>query len=277
MDESNEAYWFQAVFLIVPAVLSAASGYIVNDIFDIETDKINKPEGRIVEVSMSKSRAWLWYFVVNVVSLFFAVTFDVFKLLDRGYEMGEIFDWSNWAYFRYTYVTVVIKLLLFIYSFRLKGTPLFGNILVAMCSSAVIGCCSFLIKFETSAGIFVYFGYIIFSFIITMIRELTKDIQDMHGDAAAGMKTYPVVAGIKGAKVIIYAFCFIEILTCGLYSFIVWGFDLYASSVIMGLITLSLFYLINMVSRAKEAQDFAKASKFLKYVMFVGVLNIPFS
>ncbi len=277
LDELNESYWYHAVLLIIPAILTAAAGYVVNDIFDIETDKINKPEGRLVGIKISISKAWLLYALINLVSILLAFMFDISKLMSKGYMFGEAIGAEHiWAY-RYTWISLLIKILLFVYSWKLKGTPLFGNILVASCSSAVIACCSFLIKFETQAGIFVYFGYIIFSFIITMMRELVKDVQDVPGDESAGYKTYPVIAGIKGTKVLVYAFSFIEILMCGLYSFLAWGLDLYVSSIVMGLITLSLFYFINTISRAKEPADFGRASKFLKYVMFVGVLNIPFS
>lgn len=277
MDEGNESYWYHSVLLLLPAILTAAAGYVVNDIFDIETDKINKPEGRLVGVKIRLSTAWLLYALINLVSIVLAFMFDISKLMSKGYSFAEAIGLEHiWTY-RHTWISLAIKLLLFVYSWKLKGTPLFGNILVSCCSAAVIACCGLLIKFETKAGIFVYFGYIIFSFIITMMRELVKDAQDMTGDEQAGYKTYPVVAGIKGTKALVYAFCFIEILMCGLYSFLAWGLDLHISSIVMGAITLSLFYFINTISRAKEPTDFGTASKFLKYVMLVGVLNIPFS
>lgn len=265
-------YWLLGIFLILPALFTAAAGYVVNDIYDVETDAVNKPSKMIVGVSISKKSAWMLYAILCMISIGLSALFDLLRApVDNSIFFGE----SEFG-FIYLAINVCLNLLLFIYAVKLKGTPLIGNLLIAICSASVIGICSLLIAIETQAGLLVFFGYLIFSFFISIIRELVKDIQDLPGDKAAGMKTYPIVLGVNGAKILIYVFCFIEILSCGLYSFLTWGL-LNVSSIIMGIITLSLFYFINMISRAKQPEEFGNASKFLKFVMFAGVLNLPFS
>jgi 4-hydroxybenzoate polyprenyltransferase len=120
-------------------------------------------------------------------------------------------------------------------------------------------------------------GYIFFAFFISLIRELVKDMQDLEGDKAVGLKTWPIVFGLKGSKILIYMFTGIEILLCGIYSYLAWDVQFYISSIIMGLITIALFYFINKVSFSKQKEDFAFASTLLKVLMFVGVFNILFS
>jgi 4-hydroxybenzoate polyprenyltransferase len=167
--------------------------------------------------------------------------------------------------------------LLFLYAAQLKGMPLIGNVIVALCSAAVVAICILLIAFDTRPAIMNFTGYIVFSFFISLIRELVKDMQDVDGDLAAGLRTYPIVAGIKGTKIMIYMITGIEIMLCGLYSFLSWGLDLYAGSVLMGIITIGLLYFINHISKTKSKEEYGASSKLLKYIMFAGVINLIFA
>lgn len=254
-NEQMEDYWLQALLLILPALLTAAAGYVVNDIFDVVTDKINKPDACIVGVSVKPATAWWIYAGLNVASLACSYAFSQ----------------------QYAIVNISIIAMLYLYAVQLKSMPLIGNIFVALCSAAVIACCILLVAFETKAAMMNFTGYIVFAFFISLIRELVKDMQDMEGDQAAGFKTYPIVAGVKGAKIMIYVFTGIEIMLCGLYSFLSWGLDLYASSVLMGLITLMLLYFINHIARTRSKEEYGASSKLLKYIMFAGVINLIFA
>lgn len=254
-DEVDSEYLFHCFLLVMPAILTAAAGYIVNDIYDVEADKINKPGRSWVGAAITKRQAWIGYVLANLISLVLS------------FMLSEV----------YAIINACIIGLLYLYSLVMKGTPLLGNILVAMCSAAVVACPVLVATFDTSSAFLNFGGYIIFAFFISLIRELVKDIQDVEGDKASAYKTYPVVAGVKGAKIIAYAFCGIQILFCGIYSVIAWGVDLYLSSVIMGLITISLFYFINRLSKAKTAGAYGNCSLLLKCIMFAGVINLIFS
>lgn len=254
-DEQTADYILKSVLLIIPAILTAAAGYVINDIFDVNTDKINKPDDCIVGVSMSRKNAVILYIILNLISLMISYLFSM----------------------QYAVFNVCIIALLYLYSMQLKSIPLIGNMIVAMCSAAVIACCVLLIGFETNAGIMNFTGYIVFSFLISLIRELVKDMQDMEGDLAAGIKTYPIVAGVKGAKIMIYVISGIEIILCGLYSFLSWGLDMYAASIIMGLITFSLLYFINHLARTRNREEYGASSKLLKFIMLAGVINLIFA
>ncbi len=254
-DELATNYWYHAAFLIIPAVLTAAAGYVVNDIYDIETDKINKPNSCIVGHSLSVKSAWILYSVIILISIVVS------------YQFSQ----------QYAIINLSIITLLFLYAAQLKGMPLIGNIVVALCSAAVVAICVLLIAFDTKPAIMNFTGYIVFSFFISLIRELVKDMQDVEGDLAAGLKTYPIVAGIKGTKIMIYIITGIEIMLCGLYSFLSWGLDLYAGSALMGIITLGLLYFINHISKTKSKEEYGASSKLLKYIMFAGVINLIFA
>jgi 4-hydroxybenzoate polyprenyltransferase len=262
-NEEAENFMLNIVLVILPAILTAAAGYIVNDIYDIGTDSINRPSKIVVGQSVSVRQAWVLYFSVSILSI------------------GISYIFSS----QYAVINFCISLLLYFYSLKLKGLPLIGNLVVAICSSAVIAICILadsegerIVDFETKAAFFNFSSYIIFSFFISLIREVVKDMQDVEGDRISGMKTYPIMVGIKGAKVLVYIFCGMEILFCGLYSFFAfWMADMYASCIIMGLISISLFFLINRLSRAKSSDEFGTCSIWLKYIMFAGVINLIFS
>ena len=251
-DETNLHYWLQALYVILAATLTAAAGYVINEIKDIETDAINKPQDCIVGKSLSIKNAWMLYGLLVSTSL------------GLSYAFNEVFFMLN----------VCITMILYLYAIMLKGLPLIGNIMVALCSAAVVACCILLIAFETEAAGFNFVGYILFAFVISLIREIVKDIQDIEGDKAVGLKTYPIVFGIVGAKIMIYVLTGIEIVVCALYAFLAWGLDLYIASIFMGIITLLLLGFINHISKTHQKHEFEVSSKWLKYIMFAGVITL---
>lgn len=250
--ENVDDYWYRAIFLIIPAILTAAAGYVINDIFDVETDKLNKLHMVVVGTYISKQNAWILYAVLVVLSLGVSYGFNL----------------------RYLEINACITLMLALYALKLKALPLIGNLIVAMCSASVIAVCLLIATFDTSAGLLNFGGYIIFAFFTSLIREIVKDIQDMEGDGAMGMKTYAIVAGEKGAKILVYVLVGFLILLCGIYTILAIGIGMYLSGGIMAVITGSLFYFINHVANARTPQAYLESSKFMKYVMVAGVINL---
>lgn len=254
-NQQTENYWLQMIYLIIPAVLTAAAGYIINDIKDIDIDKINKPGKNLIGTLVSQKEAYMVYAVLNSVSL--AVSF----LLNEQYAM----------------INVCIIGMLYLYAVQLKSVPLFGNIIISICSALVIFCCDLIIDFKTDIGPINFISYIVFAFLITLIRELVKSIEDIEGDKSFGIKTYPVVLGIKATKILIFSLSGLIIISSGLYSFIAWGVSMYINSIIMGVITLLMFYFINFLSKAKEKTAYHKASNLLKGIIVIGLLNLIFT
>ncbi len=250
--ENVDDYWFRSIFLIIPAILTAAAGYVINDIFDVETDKLNKLHMVVVGTYISKKNAWILYAVLTVLSL----------VVSYGFNL------------RYLEINACITVMLALYAFNLKGLPLIGNLIVAMCSASVIGVCLLIASFDTKTGLLNFSGYIIFAFFTSLIREIVKDLQDMQGDSAMGLKTYAIVAGEKGAKILVYVLVGFLILLCGIYTILALGVGMYLSGGIMAIITGSLFYFINHLANAKTPQGYLESSKFMKYVMVVGIINL---
>jgi 4-hydroxybenzoate polyprenyltransferase len=121
---------------------------------------------------------------------------------------------------------------------------------------------------------FLYAG---FAFIISLIREAVKDVEDIEGDARYGCKTLPIVAGIKATK--IYA--------------AVWGVVLVASLLVLQLyilqfrwwpaviysivfVILPLVYMLFKLAKATGTKDYSELSKITKLIMFSGILSMVF-
>jgi 4-hydroxybenzoate polyprenyltransferase len=182
----NHDNFFLLWFLGIPTLLITAAGYIINDYFDLEIDKINKPKKVFIERKIPPNWALATYLGFNSIAILIPLYFWRLDL---------------------TIFYVGIVGLLFLYSSQLKKMPLIGNIVVACMAASAVGIFLYedwaYLDFQNTAlhGLpWFYLGYFNFAFISTLIREIIKDIQDIRGDAALGAKTYPILAGIHQSK-----------------------------------------------------------------------------
>ena len=186
--------------LISIAFLSiTAAGNVHNDLCDVVSDRLNKPDHQVIGHAISTFSGWkilIALFTVGFISiLVLSISFSRFIFL--GYYLG-------------------FAILLYLYNVRLKCIPLLGNIVVAaMCGCVVLtplflGCNeTVLIMSETQALRYLK-GFAILAFAINLIREIVKDLQDIEGDATAGCQTFPVAFSVTKSHMLIYliSICF---------------------------------------------------------------------
>jgi len=174
-------YLFSFITLLI-----AASGYLINDYFDFDSDLANAKKNRLTD-----RYAILGYYVVLVVvgfllSLWFAISLNK-PLLSIIY--------------------IVAILLLFVYSASWKKKVLIGNVIVALFSSFVMLILIYserenLPQLKESDHSFIMnntLAFAVFAFLISMVREIVKDIEDVKGDKAVGYATLPVKVGVSKA------------------------------------------------------------------------------
>lgn len=161
------------VFLVVFFVTGA--GNAINDYFDIEIDRINKPERPIPSGKISLKTALYFSLALFAAGTIIAASINII--------CGAI--------------ALVNSLLLIYYASTLKRTALFGNIAVGYLtgSTFLFGGAVF---FEHGGinGVFVLF---LLATMATIAREIVKDIEDIEGDREDGAKTLPIVIGPKKA------------------------------------------------------------------------------
>jgi len=265
---------FDFVLLSISILFITAGGYIINDVYDVQTDRINKPHKQLLGKSIHLKTAKKTYAIITI----FGVALGLYLSISK-----ELYS--------YSLLFIGISLSLYIYAVFLKRTPLLGNILVALCVSFII---LTLLLFErpnelpnniimvfqqlftsigiSTAGLF----YIIFSFLSTLIREIVKDIEDVNGDHAQKMKTLPLVIGKQRANriAVFFTVCLLVFLI------FVMKMELVGYPYFLGYTLLTVFapllYFLYKLAIAKSTAHYHFLSNLLKLVMVLGIASMLF-
>jgi 4-hydroxybenzoate polyprenyltransferase len=116
-----------------------------------------------------------------------------------------------------------------------------------------------------------------FAFIVSLIREVVKDMEDMEGDRRFGCQTMPISWGIPATKIFVAVWIFVLVGLLAAIAFYAmlnsWSWPFYALSFAM---IVQFYYTLKKLYYAQLAADFAKISKELKLVMLVGILSMSF-
>jgi len=262
------------LLLILASVLIAAAGYIINDYFDLNIDQVNKP-GKLVIDKLIKRR---WAIILHI-------TFSLAGILISFYiDFRSATFWLGFSNF-------ICVFLLFGYSITLKKKLLIGNILISALTAWVILVCflcyynsfpesngdDFVLEAYKNRFIRISFLYTGFAFVISLIREVVKDMEDMEGDARYGCKTMPIVWGIPASKVFVAVWLIVLIGTLGIVQFYVLQLGwLWSAVYCIALIILPLLWILQKLYKAQVTADYHRLSSAIKFVMFTGILSMLF-
>ncbi|AXT19748.1 prenyltransferase [Flavobacteriaceae bacterium AU392] len=257
---------FVFTLLVIATLCIAAAGNIINDIYDVETDLINKPNKVIISKTISE-KAGLTYFII----------FSVIGI-GLGFYLSNFIGRSG-----FSAIFVIISALLYIYATYLKQTFLIGNIIV----SALVGMGIIIVGlFELLPAITIQnqqlqltlfnilLDYALFAFMINLLREIIKDIQDIDGDNKLEMKTLPIVIGRERATKVVFGFSLIS-----LFAIVYYVINyLYKQPVSVGyfiiFIIAPLFYFTIRVFNVETKKELQTLSNLLKLIMLTGILSI---
>ncbi|EJF11746.1 geranylgeranylglycerol-phosphate geranylgeranyltransferase [Pontibacter sp. FD36] len=235
------------LLLTLSTVCIAAAGYIINDYYDIKIDAINKPDRVVVGKSIRRRPAMFTHMVLSFI----------------GIALGF------WLSIPVGLINLGAVLLLWGYSARFKKMPLVGNVVVALLGA------SMLLLVAVYAGKLnnITISYAVFAFMISLIREIIKDMEDVRGDASFDCRTLPIVLGIRRAKYALYpiialfqAFLLLVIFhpVTGI------GFDVY----MLLLVLLPSIWMTVKLVRADRKRDFTFLSNLGKFIMLTGILSM---
>ncbi|MBU3715020.1 MAG: ubiquinone biosynthesis protein UbiA, partial [Ferruginibacter sp.] len=176
--------------LIFSSVCIAGAGYIINDYFDIQIDAINKPERIVVDQAIKRRWVIVWHLFLSFLGI-----------LTSAYVSYKTQKWMI------VFINTACVFLLWFYSTHFKRKLIIGNVLIAILTAWVIGvvyfyCGATLIHFNVwNRNVYNYDAklfykltilYSGFAFIVSLIREVVKDMEDMFGDARFNCKTIPI-------------------------------------------------------------------------------------
>jgi 4-hydroxybenzoate polyprenyltransferase len=252
--------------------LIAAGGYIINDILDVESDKINKPDKVWIGKLMTKKRAYILYVTLTIIGVIigFYLSFYI------GYIMfGLIF--------------VAIALLLYFYSTTYQKIAILGNIAISFLSAMVI-LIVWLYEFFALRSQPVLFAevmpdlkyistlvqsYAVFAFLTSIIREIVKDIEDRDGDMKAGYRTLPIVYGVSTSKMIVMILAILTMAALGYGQYVLFQNNLMIVFWYLLIAVQTLFaYLLFLTIKSKNKEDFKSVSDAAKIVMVAGILSM---
>ncbi|WPR70470.1 geranylgeranylglycerol-phosphate geranylgeranyltransferase [Flavobacterium sp. NG2] len=259
---------WQYALLVLSTVLIAAAGYVINNILDIQTDEDNKPKDVIVGKTISESSAYNIYIVLNCLGV--AI----------GFYLSNVIDKPNFAS-----LFIVIAATLYIYATSLKQMAIVGNLIVALILSVsvlIIGIFDLypVITIENRqilGSLFsVLLDYAVFSFMINFIREIVKDLEDVNGDYNQGMKTLPIIIGVKRTSNLVFALSFIPIIALVFYiKTYLFAYNLFPTTLYTLVFILApLFFFSVKIWTAKKQKDFNQLSNLLKWILFFGIFSI---
>ncbi|PTX62211.1 4-hydroxybenzoate polyprenyltransferase [Kordia periserrulae] len=254
------------IFVVLATVFIAAGGNIINDIFDVQTDRINKPHKLFIGTHISKKSAYFYYFLFTFVGI------------GLGSYVGFVIG-KSWI----SLVFVGISALLFLYSSHVKGIPVLGNVLVSLLVSSSL---LILIVFDTEPtmrgkhlnlfnafSLVAIYVYASFAFLMNLTREIVKDIEDINGDFNANITTLPIVLGRNRVNKIVAALAGITILfTLYCISEYLQGQTVITIYILLTIL-LPLLYFIVKIWQADTKREYQVLSLLLKLIMLFGILS----
>ncbi len=240
------AEWATLSLTILAAVALGAAGNAINDLYDVEIDRVNRPGRPLPSGALSTPAA----LAVVLVCIFF------------GLVAASV---ASVAHFLFA---ATVAGLLWLYSARLKRLPLIGNLAVALAvaSTLVFG------ALPHTPGAAVWFAGV-FASLTILAREIIKDIEDVVGDGLHDVRTLPLVAGPGFARLLAAAVALVTVCLTPL-PYLQLGF----SGAYLGLVLISDVFLLAAVWRVMgDGPGTAGAgtgSRLLKAAMITGLLAL---
>lgn len=233
--------------LTFATVCIAAAGYIINDYYDVKIDAINKPERLLVGRAIRRRRAMFAHLLLS----FSGVLIGVFLKIPVGLiNLGAV-------------------LLLWGYSARLKKLLLIGNVAIALLSASML----LVVAVYDDKLNKTTLGYALFALMISLIREIIKDIEDMKGDASFDCRTLPIVVGMRGAKYVLYP---LIVLFMGLLvaSMVHPSTSLLFDAYMLLFVLAPSIWMVLKLAQADRKSDFTYLSNLNKLIMLLGILSM---
>ena len=271
--------------LVISMVFVVAGGYVINDILDMEIDAINKPDRQIVGRVFTERQGKVFYCTLTVVGLACALASTV---MAHGRNFLPIFS-----------CMVLLACILYSYSNRYKKSLVIGNLIVSL-SVAFAVFLPWLFQVFAMLGnkemlaenvewmhvtLRIVLIYTAFAFLVTLLREIVKDMEDVEGDGRQHCRTIPIVWGFRAAQIIVILLCVVSatvICIAGAYlsddlGLKVANYMLLAS----GLIILCVVMVGNInnlltLKSAGSVKQYHFHSTMLKISMLIGVLSMFF-
>lgn len=262
--------------LLISMIFIVAGGYVINDFFDVEIDKVNKADRLIVSKIFSEDVTKFFYIILTFIGLVSGLTSSILILDAKFYLLFAIL--------------ILLVCLLYSYSVNYKKKLIIGNLIVSLSVAfAVFLPWLFEMLYLSNNALMLYavkdtimsilpfvLIYTLFAFLMTMIREIVKDAEDFKGDLVTHCRTIPIVYGVKIMNIIVGVLALLAWMLLLLYQIILFKLHSYIALGIMFVIWNSLPILIFQLFSKNADVNYHGYSTFLKIIMLLGILSMIF-
>ena len=249
------------LFLIITTLMISAAGYIINNVYDVESDKMNN-KYIIINQDIRHDTALILYYLFNATSIIFA---------------SFLCYITNQFYLLFTFILYIY--LLGIYSKIYQHRFLLGNFIISFLSAiSIINIFIFSPLYLEGDKIFIIIIYSSFAFLITFARELIKDLEDIDGDQIM-LSNFVFMMRKKTSKAIANILLILVLLGLFIIQYIVLEYNYWKINYIsilyltfiMLLVTISIFKILS----SKTVKDFKNISYMIKFIIIFGLISIP--
>lgn len=232
-------------FLILSSATVIASGYIINNFYDSEKDLINRPKKTMLDRFVSQRTKLSVYFILNFAAIFFA----------------------SYVSFRAVVFFSIYIFVIWFYSHRLKRILFVGNLVASILAIVPFFVVFIYYKnFET-----VIFIHATFLYLIIVMRELVKDLENLKGDLILNYKTIPVVYGEKWSKFFLSVLTVISVIPILL---LITRFDIGKMDYYFYLSLLLLVFFVLFLYFSNAKWQYLLLHNILKFIIVAGVFSI---
>lgn len=236
---------FNLFILVLASSLTIASGYIINNFYDSKKDLINKPNKSMLDRLVSQKTKLQVYFGIN-----FFVFLIAFLVSWRAVLFFSAYIFSIWFY-----------------SHKVKKIVFLGNIMAALL--AVLPFFGILLYFKNFYQ--VIFAHATFLFLVILIREMVKDLENLTGDMAQNYSTIPVLFGESMSKKIITVLT----LATGIPVYILIDiFDVGYMDIFFYFSFMVLILFLVKLWNSKTKSNYVLLHNLLKFIIVAGVFSI---
>jgi geranylgeranylglycerol-phosphate geranylgeranyltransferase len=227
------------------AALISAGGYVLNDYFDLEIDKINRPLRILPRGDLSPKKALI--FSISLFLMGFILSFFL-----KPVSIG---------------IALVAIIFLFLYSAKFKRELLIGNVTVS-----IISALAFIYGGVFSKNPEISLIPAILAFLFHLGRELIKDMEDVEGDQALRSETFPIAYGMRNSQFLASAI-FLVLIILTIFPYKLKIFSIYYLILVL-MMDFVLFYIILSLWNNPSRENLGSLSRLLKFEMVLGLLAI---
>ena len=243
----NVIFDLHLFYIILSSICVVAAGYIINNFYDVQVDRVNRPLKSGIDNKVKQSTKLKLYFVLNFI----------------GFAFGILISWKAALFFAF-YIFAI-----WFYSHKLKKYPFTG--LISATVLTILPFFAVFVYFKNFSKII--FVHAVFLFLVIMVRELLKDLQNIKGDIVNNYDNFPISYGEKKTKQLSI---FLLVLTLFpmiiLFSYPAIGYMRYYFYFALIVLVFIGFYLWS----SKETKQYRMMHNVLKILLLIGVFSLIF-